>query len=73
MGGKGRKLPGTLEAHANGFRYSNPKNEVRRMGRMETYGDAWGAWNAASSFSTITEVDIGSALPYAPDRIASRA
>ena len=29
LGGKGRKLPGTLEAHANGFRYSNPKNEVR--------------------------------------------
>ena len=25
---QGRKLPGTLEAHANGFRYSNPKNEV---------------------------------------------
>lgn len=27
FGGKGRKMPGTLEAHANGFRYSNPKNE----------------------------------------------
>ncbi|KAG1678588.1 hypothetical protein FOA52_012595 [Chlamydomonas sp. UWO 241] len=28
FGGKGRKLPGTLEAHANGFRYSTPKNET---------------------------------------------
>ncbi|KAF5837808.1 FACT complex subunit-domain-containing protein [Dunaliella salina] len=25
-GGKGRKIPGTLEAHANGFRYLNPRH-----------------------------------------------
>ncbi len=25
FGGKGRKLPGTLEAHQNGFRYQTPK------------------------------------------------
>ena len=27
FGGKGRKMTGQLEAHANGFRYSTPKNE----------------------------------------------
>eukprot|EP00775_Hariotina_reticulata_P011875 gene11875-12019_t len=27
LGGKGRKMPGSLEAHHNGFRYSNPKGE----------------------------------------------
>ncbi|WIA33317.1 hypothetical protein OEZ86_006455 [Tetradesmus obliquus] len=27
LGGKGRKMPGTLEAHQNGFRYQNPKGE----------------------------------------------
>ena len=27
FGGKGRKVTGTLEAHANGFRYSSPKGE----------------------------------------------
>jgi nucleosome binding factor SPN SPT16 subunit len=26
--GKGRKVPGALEAHSNGFRYSTPKGEV---------------------------------------------
>ncbi|GFR48098.1 hypothetical protein Agub_g9783 [Astrephomene gubernaculifera] len=26
--GKGRKVPGSLEAHANGFRYQTPKGEV---------------------------------------------
>ncbi|KAL6764928.1 global transcription factor [Haematococcus lacustris] len=26
MGGKGRKVPGTLEAHANGFKYVNPRH-----------------------------------------------
>lgn len=28
FGGKGRKAPGALEAHANGFRYSTPKGEA---------------------------------------------
>lgn len=28
FGGKGRKVTGTLESHANGFRYQNPKGEV---------------------------------------------
>ena len=27
FGGKGRKMTGQLEAHANGFRYSSPKGE----------------------------------------------
>lgn len=27
FGGKGRKVTGTLEAHANGFRYTSPKGE----------------------------------------------
>ena len=27
FGGKGRKMTGQLEAHANGFRYSTPKGE----------------------------------------------
>ena len=27
FGGKGRKMMGQLEAHANGFRYSSPKGE----------------------------------------------
>lgn len=27
FGGKGRKMAGTLEAHANGFRYTSPKGE----------------------------------------------
>lgn len=27
LGGRGRKIPGALEAHANGFRYMNPKGE----------------------------------------------
>ena len=27
FGGKGRKMTGTLEAHANGFRYNSPKGE----------------------------------------------
>ena len=27
FGGRGRKLPGVLEAHHNGFRYSTPKGE----------------------------------------------
>ena len=27
FGGKGRKMTGTLEAHANGFRYISPKGE----------------------------------------------
>jgi nucleosome binding factor SPN SPT16 subunit len=29
FGGRGRKLSGTLECHANGFRYSTPKSEER--------------------------------------------
>jgi len=29
FGGRGRKLAGTLECHANGFRYSTPKSEER--------------------------------------------
>lgn len=28
FGGKGRKMTGQLEAHANGFRYSTPKGET---------------------------------------------
>jgi nucleosome binding factor SPN SPT16 subunit len=28
LGGKGRKMTGQLEAHANGFRYLGPKGEV---------------------------------------------
>ena len=28
LGGKGRRVPGQLEAHANGFRYSSPKGET---------------------------------------------
>jgi nucleosome binding factor SPN SPT16 subunit len=28
FGGKGRKVAGTLEAHANGFRYTSPKGET---------------------------------------------
>jgi nucleosome binding factor SPN SPT16 subunit len=28
LGGKGRKVPGTLEAHQNGFRYFTPKGET---------------------------------------------
>lgn len=28
FGGKGRKMPGTLEAHQNGFRYTTPKGET---------------------------------------------
>lgn len=28
FGGKGRKMTGQLEAHANGFRYSSPKGET---------------------------------------------
>lgn len=28
FGGKGRKITGQLEAHSNGFRYSNPKGET---------------------------------------------
>jgi len=28
FGGKGRKVPGNLEAHANGFKYLNPKGET---------------------------------------------
>lgn len=28
LGGKGRKMTGQLEAHANGFRYTSPKGEV---------------------------------------------
>jgi nucleosome binding factor SPN SPT16 subunit len=28
FGGKGRKMPGQLEAHFNGFRYSTPKGEA---------------------------------------------
>src|SRR5947209_3447585 len=28
FGGKGRKVTGQLEAHANGFRYSSPKGET---------------------------------------------
>ena len=27
FGGKGRKMTGQLEAHANGFRYSSPKGD----------------------------------------------
>lgn len=27
LGGKGRKVTGSLESHANGFRYQNPKGE----------------------------------------------
>ena len=27
FGGKGRKVTGQLEAHANGFRYTSPKGE----------------------------------------------
>ena len=27
FGGKGRKVTGSLESHANGFRYHNPKGE----------------------------------------------
>ena len=27
FGGKGRKVAGSLEAHANGFRYTSPKGE----------------------------------------------
>jgi hypothetical protein len=27
LGGRGRKIAGALEAHANGFRYMNPKGE----------------------------------------------
>jgi nucleosome binding factor SPN SPT16 subunit len=27
LGGKGRKMAGSLEAHANGFRYTTPKGE----------------------------------------------
>ncbi|XP_071723196.1 FACT complex subunit SPT16-like [Rutidosis leptorrhynchoides] len=29
FGGRGRKLPGTLEAHTNGFRYSTSRNDER--------------------------------------------
>lgn len=29
FGGRGRKQPGTLECHANGFRYSTPRSEDR--------------------------------------------
>ncbi|KAM1160128.1 hypothetical protein ACFX19_033782 [Malus domestica] len=29
FGGRGRKIPGTLEAHANGFRYSTTRQEER--------------------------------------------
>lgn len=28
FGGKGRKMTGQLEAHANGFRYSSPKGDT---------------------------------------------
>jgi len=28
FGGKGRKVTGSLESHANGFRYQNPKGET---------------------------------------------
>jgi nucleosome binding factor SPN SPT16 subunit len=28
FGGRGRKMTGQLEAHANGFRYTSPKGET---------------------------------------------
>ena len=41
FGGKGRKVTGTLEAHANGFRYTSPKGE--ELDIMYRCGQAWGA------------------------------
>ena len=46
FGGKGRKVTGTLEAHANGFRYTSPKGEeldiMYRWDRFEGYGPSLG-------------------------------
>lgn len=40
FGGKGRKVTGTLEAHANGFRYTSPKGE--ELDIMYRCGGWWG-------------------------------
>ena len=38
FGGRGRKMTGQLEAHANGFRYTSPKGETLDiMYRCGTY------------------------------------
>lgn len=44
FGGKGRKVTGTLEAHANGFRYSSPKGEELDIMYRWVGGGRAGGW-----------------------------